>query len=35
MKTKIVHELKSIAMYKDLRGYYKHKKAGLVALLLE
>ena len=35
MKTKTVRELKSIAMHKDFRGYHKHKKAGLVALLLE
>ena len=35
MNTKNVRELRSIAMHKGLRGYYKLKKADLVALLLE
>ena len=35
MNTKTVRELRSIAMYKRLRGYYKLKKADLVASLLE
>ena len=35
MNTKIVRELKSIAKDKGLRGYYKLKKADIVALLLE
>ena len=35
MNTKTVRELRSIAKDKDLRGYYKLKKADLVALLLE
>ena len=33
MNTKTIRELKSIAMYKGLHGYYKLKKADLVALL--
>ena len=35
MNTKTVHELRSITKDKCLRGYYKLKKADLVALLLE
>ena len=35
MNTKTVRELRSIAMYKGLRGYYKLKKADLVASLLD
>ena len=35
MNTKTVSGLRSIAKDKGLRGYYKLKKAGLVALLLE
>ena len=35
MNTKTVHELRSIAKDKGLRGYYKFKKDDLVALLLE
>ena len=35
MNTKTVRELRSIVRDKDLRGYYKFKKADLVALLLE
>ena len=35
MNTKTVRELKSIAKDKGLHGYYKLKKADLVALLLE
>ena len=35
MNTKTVHELKSIARDKGLRGYYKLKNDDLVALLLE
>ena len=35
MNTKTVRELRSIAKDKGLRGYYKHKKDDLVALLLE
>ena len=34
MNTKTVRELRSIAKY-DLHGFYKLKKADLVALLLE
>ena len=33
--TKTLRELRSIAKDKGLRGYYKLKKADLVALLLE
>ena len=33
--TKTVRELRSIGKHKDLRGYYKLKKADLVAVLLE
>ena len=35
MTTKTVRELKSIVKDKGRRGYYKLKKADLVALLLE
>ena len=35
MNTKTVRELRSIALHKGLRGYYKLMKADLVALLLE
>ena len=35
MNTKAVRELRSIALYKGLRGYYKLERADLVALLLE
>ena len=35
INTKIVRELRSIAKNKGLRGYYKLKKADIVALLLE
>ena len=35
MTTKTVRELKSIVKDKGRRGYYKVKKADLVALLLE
>ena len=35
MNTKTVRELRSIAKDKDLHGFYKLKKADLVALLLE
>ena len=35
MNTRTVRELRSIAKDKGLRGYYKLKKADLVALLLE
>ena len=35
MNTKTVRELRSIAKDKGLHGYYKLKKADLVALLLE
>ena len=35
MNTKTARELRSIAKDKDIRGYYKLKKADLVALLLE
>ena len=35
MNSKTVRELRSIAKYKVLRGYYKLKKDDLVALLLE
>ena len=35
MNTKTVHELRSIAKDKCLRGFYKLKKADLLALLLE
>ena len=35
MNTKTKRELRSIAMYKGLHGYYKLSKADLVALLLE
>ena len=35
MNTKTVRELRSIALHKGLRGYYKLKKADLLALLLE
>ena len=35
MNTKTVRELRSIARDKYLHGYYKLKKADLVALLLE
>ena len=35
MDTKTVRELRSIAKDEGLRGYYKLKKADLVALLLE
>ena len=35
MNTKTVRELRSIAKDKGLKGYYKLKKDGLVALLLE
>ena len=35
MNTKTIRELKSIAKYKGLRGFYKLKKAELLALLLE
>ena len=35
MNTKTVRELKSIVKDKGRRGYYKLKKADLVALLLE
>ena len=35
MNTKTVNELRSIAKDKGLHGYYKLKKADLVALLLE
>ena len=35
MNTKIVRELRSIAKDKGLLGYYKPKKADLVALLLK
>ena len=34
MNTKTLRELRSIAMYKGLHGYYKLKKVDLVALLL-
>ena len=33
MNTKTIRELRSIALHKGLRGYYKLKKADLVALL--
>ena len=35
MNTKTIRELKSIAKDKGLRGFYKLKKADLLALLLE
>ena len=35
MNSKTERELRSIAKDKGLHGYYKLKKAGLVALLLE
>ena len=35
MNTKTVHELRSIAREKGLRGIYKFKKAELLVLLLE
>ena len=35
MNTKTVRELRTIAKDKDLRGFYKLKKADLLALLLE
>ena len=35
MNTKTVLELRSIALHKGLHGYYKLKKADLLALLLE
>ena len=35
MKTKKLHELRSIAKDKSLRGFYKPKKADLLSLLLE
>ena len=35
MNTKAIRELKSIAKDKGLRGFYKPKKADLLALLLE
>ena len=35
MNTKSVIEMRSFAKDKDIRGYYKLKKADLVALLLE
>ena len=35
INTKTIHELKSIAKYKDLHGFYKLKKAEVLALLLE
>ena len=35
MNTKTVRELRSIALHKGLRGYYKLKKADLLALLSE
>ena len=35
INTKTVRELRSIAKDKGLHGYYKLKKADLVALLLE
>ena len=35
MNTKTVRELRSIAMDKGLHGYYKLKKADLLASLLE
>ena len=35
MNTKTVHEFRSIAKDKGLRGFYKLKKADLLALLLE
>ena len=35
MNTKTVRELRSIAKDKGLRGFYKIKKADLLALLLE
>ena len=35
MNTKIVRKLRSISNDKDLRGFYKLKKADLLALLLE
>ena len=35
MNTKIVRELRSISNDKDLRGFYKLKKADLLALLSE
>ena len=35
MNTKIVRELRSISKNKGLRGFYKLKKADLLALLLE
>ena len=33
MNTKTLRELRGIAMYKGLHGYYKLEKADLVALL--
>ena len=35
MNTKTVRELRSIAKDKDLRSYYRLKKADLIALLLK
>ena len=35
MNTKTIRELRSIAKDKDLHGFYKLKKADLLALLLE
>ena len=35
MNTKTIHELRSIAKDKGHCGYYKLKKADMVALLLE
>ena len=35
MNTKTIRGLRSIAKDKGLRGFYKLKKAGLLALLLE
>ena len=35
MNTKTVRELRSIPLHKGLRGYYKLKKADVLALLLE
>ena len=35
MNTKTKRDLRSIALHKSLRGYYKLKKADLVDLLLE
>ena len=35
MNTKTIREFRSIAKDKDIHGYYKLKKADLLALLLE